>query len=533
MQYIDAKFKDSDPVSTVEKIKKILETIDVSVEERWSESGLDDCHSVHVNKVGSLPGYNGKGVSKEFARASAYAEFIERLQSGIYLKGYQSIRRDPTMEFHRNAPDKRYMTVEELASESEWMDYLIAEYKDMGISRDSLASLCADFACADDGKVLTIPYYSLFEKKYVYIPAAFVDHMYSSNGICAGNTREEAWVHGMSEIMERYASQKMLISGKPAPRISEETLNMFPTVSRILKQVRESGQYDITIFDYSIGNGFPVVSSRIINKKDQNYHINVAADPVLEIAVQRTLTELFQGRSTKNMVSKHNGRILNRITDYPIEGNVTNQLHTSDGLYTADYFADEITCDKTAADLTDNSNKNNTELMHYMLDLFRQMNKPVYVRNYSFLGFHCYQFVVPGVSETNYLRLNEIVSDHSLADSVREIYKNPAEASNDDLQWMLNYYATTGAVYAKRDNFAYSAGMPMTGTASLILAFVTRAYAAYKLGHYQKAIEYLHQVVRKSMVPEKMRNYFACTSKYLELKLAGISEEKIRSDLYK
>lgn len=533
MQLIDAKFKDNTPEATVENIQALLQKLGITFEEEWPESGLDYCHSVHVQRTGTLPGYNGKGVTKAFARASAYAEMIERLQSGIYLSSFQSIHRDPAMNFHMNAPDKKFMTEEELIRDGEWMDHIIRSYGNPMITRQTIAQYCTAFACADNGQILTIPYYSLFEDKYVYIPAGFIDRMYSSNGICAGNTREEAWVHGLSEIMERYASQKMLVSGEPAPRISEEILKTFPTVWHILQQIREHGQFDIAVFDYSIGNGFPVVSSRIIDKKRHNYHINVAADPVLEIAVQRTLTELFQGRSMDNLRSSHNGKILNKVTDYPITSNITNQLYTSDGLYTARYFADELTCDRVCAQFPDNSNKTNKELLQYMLGLFRDMGRPVYVRNYSYLGFHSYQFIVPGFSEKNGLRLAEIIPDYALRDSIQPFYRNVASATEADLQWLLNYSNTTKTIFAKYNGFASNAGIPMTGLAASTLSHITRAYAAYRLGQLTDAIDYLKPLVDSNTVPEESRCYFQCINQYLTMKQDGIEDKLIRSILYK
>lgn len=359
LEHIDYKFKDRDPVETVAKIQGILEKIGMTVQEQWRDSGLDNCFTVVLSANKGLPRTVGKGVTREFARASAYAEFIERLQSGLHINGLQSMLREPGMDIHTFAPDGRYMTVEELIENGEWMDHIIASYPSPRVSRKSIAELCRIYACADDGKILTLPFYSLFEKKYVWLPSAFVARMYTANGNCAGNTREEAWVHALSEMMERKASQSMLVSGASAPRIPEETLRKFPTVTKILDQIRENGDFDIAIFDYSIGNGYPVVSTRIIHKGTQSYHVNIASDPVLEIAIQRTLTETFQGKHIRSFVNDQEGRILNKVTDFPIASNVINQLRASNGVYTADFFADEITCTRKPTEFADNSGKTN------------------------------------------------------------------------------------------------------------------------------------------------------------------------------
>lgn len=533
MQYIDAKFKDSDPKVTVQKIKGILAELGIEVRERWPESGIENCHSVALSSTRDIPSYNGKGVTEDFARASAHAEFVERVQSGLYTTRYQSIIRDKEMDLHSYASDGKYMTVSELIQEGEWMDYIIDSYKDIPLTRESLARCCQAYACADDGKVWTIPFYSLFEKKHVYLPSAFVTRMYSANGNCAGNTKEEAWVHALSEMMERNASQKMIASGESVPQIPEEVLQKFPVVSKILSEIRESGDFDVAVFDYSLGNGFPVVATRVINKRDQNYLVNIAADPILEIAIQRTFTELFQGRGLKDLAPRHNARILNKVTDFSVADNVLNQVQTSDGMYTADFFANELTCHRQPTEFVDNSNKTNKELLTYALDIYKKMGKPVYVRNYSYLGFPSYKFVVPGFSETRAVCLGEVVPEYALGDSAREAFKNAPAATNEDLEWLLMYSATTKNLYSRYYSFDVNAGIPIVGPVNKWLINLTRAYASYRVKKMKDAIAYLDNCIRILDKDNEMRKYFVCVNKYLQMKVDGISEEKIRVILYK
>ena len=532
LEHIDYKFKDRDPVQTVEKIQQILKNIGMEVREQWHDSGLDNCFTVVVMANKGLPRTVGKGVTREFARASAYAEFIERLQSGLHMSGLQSMVREEGMDIHAFAPDARYMTVEELIENGEWMDHLIEAYPGPKANRKAIAELCRVFACADDGKILTLPFYSLFENKYVRIPSGFVTRMYLANGNCAGNTKEEAWVHALSEMMERQATNRMLVSGGSAPRIPEETLKKFPTVSRILEQIRQNGDFDIAVFDYSIGNGYPVVSTRIIHKGTQAYRVNIASDPVLEIAIQRTLTETFQGKNIHNFTNGNDGRILNQVTDFPIYSNVINQLRASNGVYTADFFADELTCDRAPTEFADNSGKTNKELLEYALDVYRQMGKPVYVRNYSFLGFQSYKFIVPGFSESRWVCINEPVHEYYLADKARNVFRCPTEASTEDMIWMLTHAKMVASILERNDSFSSLSGLPIVGWQNFMLSWLTRAYASYRLKNDADAIAHLHKAMA-ACADEDIRQYFACINKYLTLRSSGIAEEKIKSILYK
>ena len=478
MQYIDERFKEAKPEDTVKRIQGILNDLGIEVIESWTDSGLENCYSLSLSAKGGIPSSNGKGVTKEFARASAYGEFIERLQGGLHFYKFQSINRVNEMNLQAYAPDAKYMTVDELVENGEWMDYIINEYKLPNVTRRTIAQHCKAYACSDDGKILTIPFYSLFEKKYVYLPIDFVDQVYATNGCCVGNTRDEAWVHALSEILERHANLKIFTSGSSAPKFSEEVIEKYPIVSHILKQVRAKGEFDIDVFDYSLGSGFPVVSTRIINKKEHSYKVNVAADPVFEIALQRTLTELFQGKNIDTFTSKHDGTILNKFSDFPPVSNVVNQLETGNGLYTADFFANEITCNEVADNFADNSNKSNHQLLEFILEIYKKENRQVYVRNFSYLGFPCYRFVVPGFSEALALRLKEIVPECLFADTAARVLKNPIATQNEDLQLMLAHTNMIKTIHGRYNRFNRISGVPLSVKHNVFLSSLTRAYAS-------------------------------------------------------
>lgn len=526
MKYIDEKFKDAKPEDTVARIKSILNALGIQVYETWYESGLENCYSLSVFASRGLPSSNGKGVTKAFARASAYGEFIERLQGGLHMYKFQSLIRNPDMNLQACAPDCKYMTIEELIENGEWMDSIISTYGNSALDRATIAHLCKVYACADDGNILTLPFYSLFENKYVYLPIDFVDQVYGTNGCCAGNTREEAWVHALSEIMERHANIAVLTSGKAVPKFPDEVINKYPVVSRIMTQIKESGDYDIEILDYSFGSNFPVVATRIIDKKTHSYRVKVAADPIFEIALQRNLTELFQGTNIKNITDNQYGVILKQVTDFPAYNNTINQLETGRGVYTADYFADELISNTDPNSFADNVSKTNRQLLDHILEIFRKENKQIYVRNFSYLGFHSYRFVIPGFSEALILKLNQAVPEHAVADMTCNYFRDPIHSSDADLHWLLHYSNQIKLTKSRYENFGRIAGVPISGKINHFLANITRSYASYRLQSYADAIKYLDAATKSA--DEEDKDYLACIRKYIELKKAGIDEEKIK-----
>ena len=113
-QEINVKFKDAPPQETVAKIKKILDDVGISVTEYWNESGIENCWSLNLMADNAFPLFsNGKGITRELAQASAYAELIERLQCGLSLYKYQSMIRDPALDLQNYAPDGKYVTAQE------------------------------------------------------------------------------------------------------------------------------------------------------------------------------------------------------------------------------------------------------------------------------------------------------------------------------------------------------------------------------------------------------------------------------------
>lgn len=519
MKYIDEKFKDEKPEITVEKIIAKLDSIGITLSERWNDSKIENCQSLRVTVNGKEPGTNGKGVTKEFARASAYGEFIERLQSGLFFYKFQSFENDESVFLHSFAPDKKYMTKQELLENGEWMEPITKRY---GITKENLADQCQIYACNE--KILTIPFYSLFEDKYVYLPAAFIEYMYASNGCCVGNTREEAWVHALSEILERHSNIEVLKSGKPAPVIPREKLKNFKTVNAILERIEQEGFYDVQIFDYSCGKKFPVIATRIINKKTKSYIVNCGADPIFEIAVERTLTEIFQGRNIENFTSSNGGIILNKLSDISTIYNVNNNLETGNGLYTADFFADdsEIECDVDS--FPDNTNKTNSELLADIIEKFRSMNLPVYVRNYSFLGFQCYVFIVPGFSEAKGDSLKEVIPTYYFADRAAKTLRNIKKADVSALNELLMYHKMITEYIGRRNNFTFLSGIPLSNI-SYNMASIHFAYAALKVKNYKLFNSYIDNAIAFSNDSDE-KDYLKAVKQMVTFKNNGLSIEK-------
>jgi len=528
VQYLEHKFKDMPPEKTIEKIQSIMKDLGIDLDHYIRDADTGECFSAHVSVADTPPLFsNGKGICANLALASAYAEFIERLQCGLFFYKFQSFNRFKDLDLQTYAPDRKYMTLQELEETGDWMDYLIESYGH-GLTRKRITQFCKIFACADDDKILTIPYYSLFEDKYVYLPAAFVEHIYASNGCCAGNTREEAWVHAFSEIMERHCMIQGMLNEKALPKVTEQAIARVPLAKRIIAKIRETGMYDIDLFDLSNGGDIPVICTRIINKSIQSYVFNAAADPIFEIAVSRGLTEIMQGRSLDRIAPLHDGNILTSMNDFTLTHNVLNQLETGNGVFAAGLFTEELSQNAPAKVFADHTSKTNTELLQYVMDVYRKIGKPVYIRNYSFLGFPSYHFVIPGFSEFKWVYLLEQIPEYAFGDEVLGTLRNPCAASDAELALLLSYYKKVRGRFSACSNFNHLTGLPFADNGPAQV-WITLAYASHRTGSNESAINYLSKISKHS----EYSPYFRCVTQYLKLLDKGLSAEQIRSILYK
>lgn len=511
MKYIDEKFKAVPPLCTVERIRNILSDLDIEMNDTWIDIGVENSNTVRVMTKCGFPVTTGKGITKEFAMASGYAEFIERLQSGLMFYKFQCLEDDPSLNQHTYAPDAVYMTRSELIENGEWMDHIIQSYN-CGLTRESIADQCLMYA--NDSKALCLPFYSYFEKKHVLLPAAFIEHMYSANGCCVGNNREEAWVHAISEIFERNASIYYILHNDACPCISEETLCSFPTVNHILTQLRADGHLDVTVFDLSRGTGIPVIATRVINLETQDYIVDVGADPILEIAIERTLTEIFHGRAIDKLATYHPRKQIKRTSaEVSTVSNVLNQLETADGQFSAAFFCDDPENSRSKSDFPDYTELTNPELVRILLDKLKALNKPVYIRNYSYLGFPCYKFIVPGFSESRGIRLSQPVQEYYFGIIASRVLRNIEQASDADLDTLLMYRKMSASALSRANSFSYLSGIPLDSRESAAMLPLHYAYAEYKLGRYAEAAQDLYRYAQFcERAPDKA--FFSCFGRY-------------------
>lgn len=302
------KYKEATPLQTVTHIRKILmDTGIVPYESEWFDS-LTELHSVRVMTFpqDGCCGQNGKGRSQEFALASAYAEFMERLQNNIITRSYSDellpaeflpdIKKKTGFYYF---PDEKIIQPEEIFSLPE--DYLLDAFgtADITIIRPKIEAYISHLHAKGLPGILGVPFYNYQEKNILYLPFNFTISFLGSNGMCAGNTSYEALFQGLCELLERYAAASVFHQRLTPPTIPDAVLAQYPKEYKLIKAIRKQN-YEVIIKDFSCGIQLPVVGTLLIHKEKKIYKLNVGAETSFPYALSRTLTETFQGMTLQS-----------------------------------------------------------------------------------------------------------------------------------------------------------------------------------------------------------------------------------------
>ena len=155
-------------------------------------------------------------MTMRYAMASGYAEFMERLQNGILIPrpvnalAYCGVGSKLPVAEKGEREEKGYGLRYMYAPDEVWMNAgdVSEECKEvlasmLQIPKEEVVPYLDEIL--EGQKTVFVPFVNTASRQPVLLPIYFVIMFTGSNGMCAGNTREEALIQGLSEIYERYA----------------------------------------------------------------------------------------------------------------------------------------------------------------------------------------------------------------------------------------------------------------------------------------------------------------------------------------
>lgn len=417
--------KDAPLEETITRLKNKLLEWGFDVEEASWLNPVPNVWSVHIrDRFCPFLFTNGKGVTKDAALASALGEFFERLNCNYFFADFHLGETIANSEFVHYPQEKWFpfqnnQMPKGLMNESLWDFYDSARELTPAQLIDTNSGNAARGICA-------LPYMNAVTQKTYFIPMNIIGNLYVSNGMSAGNTLTEARVQALSEIFERSVKNKILADGIALPTIPQEVLNRYPKVVEAIAELEAHG-YPIICKDASLGGNFPVINVTLLNPKEGTAFASFGAHPKFQVALERTLTELLQGRSLDQLdVFSPPTFELEDVSD-----NLNLEAHfiDSNGLIhwnffkeTSDYpFADWNFGDKTTQGEYD-----------ALIDIFKKMEKDVYVMDFEHLGVYGCRIHVPGMSEI-YQPEDLAWDNNNSGHDVREQILSAHELSQEDL----------------------------------------------------------------------------------------------------
>ena len=427
---------------SIEKMKEVLS--DAGCEVLFSEEKhpLSHCYSVNLaSKEAPRHIYsNGKGTLSEASTASALGEYIERLQTNnffidFYLPGRKQYPDEVAFDF-----------MDEYLSEE-----LLEVYDPNGeLSGEDLVDYNSDYM----DKIVSLPFVKNSSKERVYIPQNILSNLYVSNGLATGNTPKEAQVQALSEIFERYAKLQIIKNGYALPKFPQETVQSYPKLYEDVNALREKG-FIVEVLDASLGGEFPVTAISLINPATSSLFVSFGAHPILEVSLQRTMTELMQGRGLEDMDSFEVPTFDMSLVSSSF--NLESHFVDSNGKMGFGFLSSKKSFEYTPWSY---GGEGCEDEYGYLLGILRDMDKELYVREYDYLGFYSCQLIVPGVSEV-YPIDDLIYNNKNSAKWIRDMVLNmpdydareilDAVESLDDSQNMEKYL---GVIF--KENFTMS-----------------------------------------------------------------------------
>ena len=505
--------KDAAPVDTVARIKEILDKHGIQTEEKWSESNVPYCYSLRINIKDTAIGANGKGINKAFALASGYGELIERLQLGLIWRNKLQIEGGASSCEAQSSLQPAALLWER---HPEWYCAYGDKLKQttgISVTGEELLRQYTD----KQGNVQATAFYCLTTQELEYLPTVLCKTVYATSGGAAGNTIEEAMVQAFSEIIERHHKLHVIQQDFP-----EETLQTSKIAYKIISFLRDNG-YRVQIKDASLGTGFPVLCVCLIDTNTGKYHTHFGASPDFHIALQRTLTETFQGRNLEN-VAKHEDFQLD--CEHQDLRYLLRELVKGTSEKPPQFFRPASS--DNVVDPSFSFGTTNRERLKGCIAFFRDQGYDILVRDSSALGFPTYQVIIPGYSEALPQRMSDKYDDNRFSGHAVRALRNPAAAAFDDYLGVLMHINQSKKLKMNGlESYTTEAGLPARISAGeeVFLMSTSLAYIHYELGRYKEAATYIAQAVSNCRRGEV--EYLLCLKRYLALKQAKYTAESI------
>ncbi len=514
------RYKAKSPNETINEIRNTLHKLGILMKEEHfkdKDSMFYSC-SIFICNEGLDEynlGCNGKGMTAEYALASAYGEFMERLQNNLIFMHQDFAKSKFLSQLKENQP----FFYNKIHDENLLLNYNFAPDESYTKSSTENKEIINQFitnpdtyynGLLEDEKLTLLPFFNVFEEKIEKLPIELIIHNCTSNGMSAGNTPKEALIQGLSEIFERYAIRLIYKENLSLPSIPKEYFKGTKIYENIIHLEKENG-WEIDIKDCSCGKKIPAIGVLIHDKINIKHQFHIGVDPSPITALERSLTEIYQGRTDvlfHEIDLAYQSRLM---TDMDLkETEMFKTYVDSRGIYPISLFSKNYKYSfegfNSDLGLSDDSDLN------YMIETVKQLGFKMYIRNSSFLNFPAFHVYIPGMSEIkNVFSSTHFNRQYKKTRNYFLTAHNLPKASNTEIETLLEYIKWDEKNVNVMKFFNNKDGL-LTKDTDLVLAVLN-----IKIGNNREAIKHIDKYIESIKTIEGI-TFFKCIKDILFVK---------------
>ncbi len=421
--------KDASLESTINNHQAKLQALGFHIEEKSWLNPVDGIWSVHIrDRDCPILFTNGKGASRLACLASALGEFFERLSTNYFWTHYY-LGPKVADRHYVHYPQERWF---EPGDDGSWpagiLNPELHKFYNPDDSIDAINLVEFNSGNVERG-ICAIPYVRQRDGAVTYIPVNIIGNLYVSNGMSAGNSQAEARTQALSEIFERHIKGRIISEGICLPDVPESVIARYPRIEAGIKALRAAG-FGILVKDASLGGQYPVMNVTLLHPQDQGCFASFGAHPRFEIALERALTELLQGRALDNLAG------------FPAPGFDLEEVASATNIEIHFVDSSGVVHWKFLGDVPDfefcdwNFSSTTAEDYAWAVERIHRDGRDIYISDFTHLGVYACRILVPGMSEI-YPVDDLDFENNSVGNAIREAILNLADLDDEECTDLL------------------------------------------------------------------------------------------------
>lgn len=383
--------KDLPLEQTIKNMTAMLADLGMKIEISSWRNIVPNVWSLHIRDAASPMCFtNGKGATKESALCSALGEFIERLNNNFFYNDHFLGLEIANSKFVHYPNEKWFALENDGLPEGILDDYCLSIYNPDG-ELQGFHLIDTNSGNINRG-ICALPYTRKSDGETVYFPSNLIENLFLSNGMSAGNNLQEAHVQCLSEIFERAIKRQIIEQEIVLPDVPMSVLEKYPSILAGIKGLEEQG-FPIVVKDASLGGQFPVMCVTLMNPRTGGVFASFGAHPSFEVALERSLTELLQGRSFEGLNDVPRPTFNSMAVTEP--ENFIEHFIDSTGVISWRFFSSKADYEFCEWDFSGT----NEEEANGLFGILEAMGKEVYIAELTDLGASACRILVPDYSE--------------------------------------------------------------------------------------------------------------------------------------